>query len=160
MSETAKPEQTAVNDSGTRLRSDTSVTRGRSGPVRSIAERMFDGFFAESELGEELVIEYERIGFDHYDNSLELYGVPDDARLSIDEQKVIHAAGFSKCYVNHVDKWETHYGFHDKEFKPAKGWRVSYPHKRGDETGGILVEEICPSWPKDWFETGYCRVVP
>ena len=34
MSETVKPEQTPVNASGTKSRSDTPLTRGRSGPVR------------------------------------------------------------------------------------------------------------------------------
>ena len=127
--------------------------------MRTISERMFDGFFAKSELGEQLEIEYERIGFDHYDNSLELYGVPPDARLTEEEQKAIHSAGFSKCFVNHTDKWETHYGFHAAEFKPAKGWRVSYPHKRGEGEKGILLEADVPSWPRDWFETGYCKIV-
>lgn len=130
--------------------------------MTSIADRMFDGFFAESGLEtalDDAGCEYEKLGWDHYDCSLELHGCAPDFRLPLDAQKVVHDAGFAKCYVNHTDKWETHYSFSGKEFKESKGWRVSYPHKRGGDEKGILVEEVCQTWPKEWFETGYCRVV-
>lgn len=130
--------------------------------TKSLAERMFDGFFAESHL-EHLIDEagavYEKLAWDHYDCSLELHGCAPDFRLPVEAQKVVHGAGFDKCYVNHTDKWETHYSFRSKEFQESKGWRVSYPHRRGEGEKGILIEEVCQSWPKEWFETGYCRVI-
>lgn len=131
--------------------------------MTSIAQRMFDGFFAESSLEDAIDAagcEYEKLGWDYYDCSLELHGCAPGFRLPLEAQKIIHDAGFFKCYVNHTDKWETHYGFKPNEpFQESKGWRVSYPHKRGEGEQGILVEEVCQTWPKDWFETGYCRVV-
>lgn len=129
---------------------------------RSIAERMFDGFYAESALSDQLSdtgVEFDRLGHDYYDCSLELYGVPTGQRLSEAAQRAIHAAGFRKAYVNHSDQWETHYGFDpEKEFAVSKGWRVSYPRKRGEEGGKILVEAVVPTWPKEWFDTGYVLV--
>lgn len=132
--------------------------------MNTIAARMFDGHDAECEL-ETLLADagaiFDRLGWDHYDSSVELHGVPADYRLSIAVQGIIHKAGFVKAYINHVDKWETHYGFKPREaFTEAKGWRVSYPHKRGDDAKGIWVEEVCTTWPKEWFETGYCIVRP
>jgi hypothetical protein len=128
----------------------------------SISDRMFDGTFAQNELEcalEEAGVPFEGMGWDHYDSSLELNDVPADHRLSDEAQRIIYDAKFSKVYVNHVDKWETHYTFdHGKPFEPVKGWRVSYPHKRNDGRPGILVEERVETWPAEWFETGYARV--
>lgn len=100
-----------------------------------------------------------RFGWDDYDNSIELYDVPPDYRLPEHIQEIIHG-GASTAYVNHTDKWETHYHWDcSVKFKPSNGWRVSYPHKRGDDEKSIFVEEVVPSWPKDWFDTGYAVVV-
>lgn len=132
--------------------------------TKSLAERLFDGRSAECELELEALLddaglEFKSLGWDHYDCSVEIYGVAPEARLSADAQKVVHAAGFCKAYVNHADKWETHYSFNPSEpFAESKGWRVSYPHKRGEEGGKILVEEHVPSWPQSWFETGYVLI--
>ncbi len=128
----------------------------------SIAQRLFDGSNAESELEEKLDeagVKYEKLGFDYYDQSLELYDVPSDYRLSAEAQAIIHEAGFAMVYVNHLDKWETHYTFDSGEFKPKDGWRVSYPHKRSDGTAGILVEKPIPRWPQEWFDSGYAKVI-
>lgn len=89
---------------------------------------------------------------DYYDESLEIHGVAPDARLSVEKLQAIKTAGFGKVYVNHTDKWETHYTF--AADVSAKPWRVSYPHKRGD-TGSIWVEEVPSGWPNDWLKTGY-----
>ena len=78
---------------------------------------------------------------------------PPDYRLSAEIRRVISKAGFAVVYVNHVDKWETHYKLPDGE-----GWRVSYPHKRGGGEKSILVEAVVPTWPKEWFDTGYAVV--
>ena len=133
-------------------------------PEISLAERLFAGAFAESELEEKLSdagVTFERLGWDHYDCSVEIYGVPAAYRLPEEAQRVIHAAGFVKAYINHEDKWETHYDFKPREkFEPSKGWRVSYPHKRGEDERGIWVEEFIPGWPKDWFDTGYVLIKP
>lgn len=126
----------------------------------TIAERMFDGSHAEGELETQLyeagLKDFERLGCDWYDCSLEIYGVPPEFRLSEEMQRICHAAGFAKVYVNHTDKWETHYNF-SEEFKTSWGWRVSYPHKRGDKDG-IWVEAPVPGWPVDWFTSGYAKV--
>lgn len=130
-------------------------------PKQSLAERIFDGSSARNEMEEQLEeagVTLDRIGHDRYDCSLEIYGVPPGERLSEAAQRVVHAAGFAKVYVNHDDKWETHYSFRDAEFKIAKGWRVSYPHKRGPEEKGIFVEEFIAGWPKEWFDTGYVLI--
>ena len=100
---------------------------------KSLADQLFDADHLEIELEEKLVdagIECTKLGWDSYDCSLEIYGVPNDLRLSPEAQKLIYTAGFRSAYVNHLDKWETHYHW-DKDFTLSKGWRVSYPHKRG-----------------------------
>lgn len=118
----------------------------------TIAQRLFDATHAKAEIEESLTIEYEELGWDPYDESLEIYGVAPDIRLDGPQLQAIHEAGFHKVYVNHIDKWETHYTFAaDGSTRP---WRVSYPHKRGDG-GTIWVEEFPPGWPADWLETGY-----
>ncbi len=129
-----------------------------------IADRLFDGARAESELEDALTSAgalFELLGWDEYDTSLEVRGVPAEYRLSIDAQRVIHGAGFLVAFLNHADEWETHYRFDPaREFVEVKGWRVSYPFKRKDQSDtSIWIEEIVPTWPKDWMETGYCRVV-
>ena len=131
-------------------------------PRTSIADRLFDASSAEADLEEQLSdagVTFTRLGWDHYDCSVEIYGVPNDYRLSLAAQRVIHAAGFMIAYVNHEDRWETHYRFKSMEFVASKGWRVSYPHKREDGQKGILVEEIVPNWPKEWFENGKVLIV-
>ena len=95
---------------------------------------------------------FEKIGWDNYDGSLELYGVPNTWRMSADIQKVCWDEGFIKVYVNHLNKWETHYSFGTPDgFKVAHGWRVSYPHKRAEDGRGLLLEET-PSWPRTWWQ--------
>lgn len=97
------------------------------------------------------------IGWDYYDDSLEIHGVPPEYRLSDEARKAIAAEQFSTVYVNHTDGWETHYSLTDIS---REGWRVSYPHKRGDGTKPILVEKHVPGWPQDWFDTGYVVIKP
>lgn len=130
--------------------------------MTDIAERIFGGTAAQDELETMLVdagVPFKRLGWDHYDCSLELHGVPPDYRLSMEIQKAIHAAGFIKAYVNHTDKWETHYTLRsDGPFEGVKGWRVSYPHNRGPDEEGIWVEEVVLSWPKKWFDSAYALV--
>jgi hypothetical protein len=94
----------------------------------ALNERLFDGTQAEWEMAELLDdagVPFEKIGWDYYDNSLEIYGVDNDYRLSPEVKKIIFDAGFSVCYVNHRDGWETHYGGPGSE-----GSRVNYGRKR------------------------------
>lgn len=94
---------------------------------RSLAERMFDGDKAASLLENRLLeagLDFDRIRWDSYDGSLELDNVANEVRLSEAQQKLIHDSGFGKVYVNHQDKWETHYILGSKgEFKAIEGWR-------------------------------------
>jgi len=136
-----------------------SAAAGAQG--ESISERMVDGENAQADLEEALDtvgVEHERISFDPYDNSLELYGVKPDYRLNEAAQRVCFGAGFTKVYVNHTDKWETHYTW-GKEFNILDGWRVSYPHKRQDNDPAILLEKHTESWPKEWYESGKAKVI-
>lgn len=106
-----------------------------------------------------LDVPFERIGWDAYDFSLEVHGVPPEYRLTAEARKALAAEDFSTVYVNHTDKWETHYNLSDVS---RDGWRVSYPHKRDparNGEGGIWVEKVVPQWPQKWFDTGYAIVV-
>lgn len=130
--------------------------------MSNLADRLFGQSHAEGELEDMLSnagVEFERLGWDSYDCSVEIYGVAPEFRLSDEVQRQIYEAGFAKAYVNHTDKWETHYSFtRSKKFRPVKGWRVSYPHKRGEGEKGIWVEEVIEGWPKEWFDSGYAQV--
>ena len=88
-------------------------------------------------------VEFTKTGWDDYDMSLELYGVPPDTRLSEECQGFIHSNGFITVFVNHTDKWETHYNWKNP-FKATDGWRVSYAHK--NDVGITQIEEIPESW--------------
>ncbi len=123
----------------------------------NLANRLFKKKYqqAEGELKKilrDFEIPYERIGWDHYDISLELYGVPSDWRMPEDLHKALFECGFATVFVNHTDGWETHY--HESG---VDGWRVRYGNKHGG--GPILVEKLVASWPADWFETGYAKVI-
>lgn len=135
--------------------------------MKKLADRLFD-MDADAEpldktaepdmaaLLARLGVPHERIGWDYYDLSLELHGVPNDWRMPDDAQRTFSDEGFAKVYVNHQDGWETHYTWADPAaFAPHPGWRVNYPHKRQKNDGQIWVEKHVASWPADWFETGY-----
>lgn len=113
---------------------------------RTIAQRLFDATFAEAELESALILDFDHLGWDYYDGSLEIHGVAPDCRLDDAALVMLKEAGFSKIYVNHTDKWETHYGL--RGYGPHLPWRVSYPHKRKDG-GAISVEEVPSSWPAE-----------
>lgn len=123
---------------------------------------IFDGREARNALEADLYeagAQFDGMGFDSYDNSIELYEVPRDYRMDETVQRILFDAGFSIAYVNHEDKWETHYRWDvGQDFKVSKGWRVSYPQKRGEGEKGIWVEKPIDSWPKEWFDTGYAVV--
>ncbi len=126
----------------------------------TIAARLFSADEASCQLEDMLSkagVEFTSIGWDQYDLSLEIHGVPVADRLIDAAKKLCAEAGFAKIYVNHVDRWETHYSI--KDGVVSDGWRVSYPHKRAEGATGILVEQPVKSWPREWFESGYACVV-
>lgn len=95
-------------------------------------------------------VQFTETSYDSYDNSMELYGVPPDYRLTPEVVDfILKDEGFGIAFVNHTDGWETHY-----THKYPNGWRVSHPHKRRDlglgEDSAIWVEERPASWPKEW----------
>lgn len=126
---------------------------------KSLADRIFDGGMAQSQLEDALSnagVQFEDSTWDAYDCSLELKEVPAEHRLSAEAQKIIRDAGFGKVYVNHADKWETHYTFYGD--KVIDGWRVSYPYRRNDGCKEIWVEKTVPTWPQEWFDSGYAVI--
>lgn len=87
--------------------------------------------------------DFNNLSGDHYDNSLEIFEVNEDGRLNPAMQKIIYDAGFSMCYVNHVDGWETQYHWDQSvPFIPSKGWR----RKKGIEEEGYLINYLPDGW--------------
>jgi hypothetical protein len=116
--------------------------------------------YAESEFSEKLLdladeeFDWCHLGYDDYDSSLELYDVPDDAKLNEAQQKFIYDNGFLCCYVNHKNKIETHYNWSYKKFKPSGGWR------RERTATGFTISYWPKGWNtcKDWLKSGYIKV--
>lgn len=108
----------------------------------------------EDELHDLNVGDYDSLGYDGYDSSIEFYGCEDVMRLTPEQQRVVIRAGFLKAYVNHRDGWQTHYSF-GKEGQPVRGWR------RKSVDGGFLISYWPDAWSnKEWLETGYMKIVP
>lgn len=117
---------------------------------------------------------YQSLGWDDYDNSIEIYGVYDEVRLTEAQQRIIYDAGFSIAFVNHKDGWETHYHWNQREpFKSQRGWRRRYVSDSTATTTNVIVGEQNPGyyeisyWPTTWGEkmkkdldSGYFRIVP
>lgn len=145
------------------------------------SDTMFEYHAAESRFTDQLCDagwgEYQSIGGDHYDNSIEFYKVENDERMGEAAQRILFDAGFSRAYVNHKDGWETHYSWdHRKPFEPSKGWRRRYvidptattTRQVGadppEDRGYYEISEWPESWnserTKDWLRSGYMRIVP
>lgn len=146
--------------------------------MATIAQRLFDATFAESDLAhllESVGIECERTGWDYYDCSLEMYECHPDVRLNEKQQRAIFDAGFMICFVNHNDGWETHYSW-GKEFKVRRGWRRRWVHDPAATTTRTIGVAVTPEnagyyeisyWPESWTDkieddknNGYFRIVP
>lgn len=69
---------------------------------QNMAEMEFDERMVNAGFGR-----YTHISTDWYDNSIEFYGVGNDARLNAEHMAIISEAGFGKVYLNHEDGWET-----------------------------------------------------
>lgn len=130
--------------------------------MKKFAEEMFAYNIALSAFEDKLTYadtglsDYDKLGADEYDMSLEIYGVPDDDRLSHDGVEMILGEGFDKIYVNHTDGWETHYSTRNKT-----GWR----RKRTSE--GFLISHWPEGWgdPETgrnagWLVSGYMKIIP
>lgn len=116
--------------------------------------------------------DFDRLGTDDYDASLEIIGASNDWRLTDRQQRYLANAGFHKVYVNHEDGWETHYGLRGE--LPARGWRRRYVSDPSTTTDRVVLGEPNPGyyeisyWPEgwntpataDWLSTGYMRIVP
>lgn len=139
------------------------------------AQLLFSAF--EDDL-EDLVGEFDGLGHDSYDQSLEIYGAPADLRLGEAAQRLIRGAGFGKVYVNHGarkedGRWETHYSFPDGKALPVRGWRRRYVSDQTVSTTRVIVGPAdngyyeISYWPEGWgaaaeadLARGYYRVVP
>lgn len=88
----------------------------------------------EDELLEAGLADFVRLGWDYYDNSIEIYGVPNDELLPEAAQKLIFDAGFSIAYVNYKNGFERHYHFEvGKPFEPQSGHRTLEKGHRGTD---------------------------
>ena len=142
----------------------------------SIAGKLWSANFMFNRFEEQLdhlVGEFERLGHDHYDQSLEIRETANDARLSEDAQRLIRDAGFCKAYVNHLDGWETHYSFGDRTL-PVRGWRRRYVREPTSAYDRVIAGDPDPGyweisyWPEGWNspgmiaerEAGHYRIVP
>ena len=138
--------------------------------MSDLAQRLFDGQAAKELIGDGLLEagldDWDSIGGDDYDNSIELYGIGNDVRLpKAAVEFLLEKCGFSKIYVNHKDGWETHYSSID-----GPGWRRRYVSDPEAKTTNVIVGEPNPGYfevsympdgfPKAWLESGYMRVVP
>ncbi len=117
--------------------------------------------------------DYDRLGTDDYDASLEIHGATDDWRLDERQQRFLFGAGFATIYVNHKDGWETHYSARGKDL-PVAGWRRRYVSDLSGPGDRVIVGDPDPGyweishWPESWNtermlaerESGYYRIVP
>lgn len=136
---------------------DDDVKRSGS---RCFADLMIDARVAESNFEDVLIAagltDWDTLGCDGYDQSLEVYKVQDDNRLTPEGVDAILGLGFAKIYVNHRDGWETHYSGDNRSGwrrrKTEKGFEMSHwPEGWGDPETGRNAE---------WLKTGYATIVP
>lgn len=136
-----------------------------SNPMK-FADFMFGYEQAESDFSDKLIDcgfgDFEKVGGDWYDCSVEFYKVANDARLNEKTQKAVFDAGFLKAYLNHNDGWETHYGWPRGEpFEAKRGWR----RKRTAE-GNFLISYWPEGWGDmhtgqfaNWLTSGYMTII-
>jgi len=93
---------------------------------------------------------------DDYDSSVEIDGVPPDARLNEAQQKLLSECGFIAAFVNHTDEVETHYNLREV----SAGWR-----RKTKSTGtGFVISYWPEGWGEalrdKWIPSGYMTVDP
>lgn len=140
-----------------------------SGPAKSLAAKWWEAMAVESAISDGIFErgceDFDSIGGDDYDNSIEIYGAGVDVRLSAEcVEWLLGEAGFSKIYLNHTDGWQTHY--------PAQRgyWRRRYVSDPTATTTNVIAGPPNPGYfevsympdgfPAAWLESGYMRVVP
>ena len=107
-------------------------------------------------------LDFSRITCDPYDNSVELYDVPIDVRLNSAAVDFIKSEGFSLCWLNHIDGWETLYRLCVPDYPGwrKRQWKRKLPDGSPDPSGLIELEKRCDFWPNAWYESGYVTVIP
>ena len=111
--------------------------------LRSAFEEKLDSFTGKNE-------GFEYIGWDEYDKSLELYQCTPKFRLSLEASAFIWQQGFTVCYLNHSDGWNTFYYPHTDHRRP---WR-----RRARDGGGFYVNYIPETW-RQLIPTDFVTVV-
>jgi hypothetical protein len=76
--------------------------------------------------------------YDHYDASLEVTGVADEARFSPDDLESLWALGFDACWLNHRDGWETYY----VKGRPVEGYRRDCRARGGTKELGFIDDRF------------------
>lgn len=112
--------------------------------TKDLADNIFSGMRARCILEDEFMEPHSELhdfkfGFDDYDGSLEIYGVPEDFRLNEHSYNLFKDTGFCIVFVNHSpigeDRnkyWQTHYTFSiGKSYQDY--WRVNYKEKLCNE---------------------------
>lgn len=131
------------------------------------ADKMFEYLPLKDEFETELlkhVVNFERIGWDDYDNSLEIYNVPDDVRLKKEGLEFIYGCGFTRIYVNHKDGWQTHYHTLSTKSISTRGWRRKEVPETPERSRHFLISYWPESWSdprcQNWLESGFMVIVP
>lgn len=99
-------------------------------------ESVFTDAICDADFGE-----FNRVGGDSYDNSIEFYEVTDDFRINEAAQRIIFEAGFSRCWTNHHDGSEWYYSW-GEEFRYTEGCQHKKPKAAvttSSTTGPILT---------------------
>src|SRR4051812_20351831 len=129
-------------------------------PVDGFAERMFAYHRDEMNFTDALCDagfgDFNRISGDYYDCSIEFKQVANEAAMPEAAQRLCHAAGFCKAYVNHKDGWETHYSWNPAQpFQPSKGWRRRYVEDPEATTTNVIAGEPNPGyWEISYWPEG------
>jgi hypothetical protein len=108
----------------------------------SISKKLFDAIGAEGQIVDYLMDEFDcdfDLGWDEYDTSLEIKGVPDSFELSIPHQEWFLHAGFSKIYVNKKTICDT-YSFWDyKENEKCFPAKIAAASLRGPRSEYVFL---------------------
>lgn len=138
--------------------------------MTTLAQQWFDVMEIESRIEDGILDagleDFDKIGGDWYDNSIEIYGVENDTRLNEATKRfLLEECGFSKVYVNHKDGRETHYSSVNEP-----GWRRFWVKDESSKHDRVIVGEPDPGhwevsrfpegWPQAWLDNGYVVVVP
>ena len=125
---------------------------------RGFSSVMFEYHSDESKFEEFLVdqgLEFDHIGGDDYDNSIEFYGVSDENVLTPEMQEFIfNKHGFTMVYLNHENGSETHYSQYDgvkneRRTLPIEGRKINYKKAIRDY---LFEKHMPPAVAKLWSD--------